>query len=80
MENGKPAPDIFLLAAKRMGVEPQSCFIFEDSPHGIKAGRAAGMKCIGFPELVPFDEETEKMMIAQVNDLSEAIPILKEYL
>ena len=80
VENGKPAPDIFLLAAKRMGVDPHTCFIFEDSPHGIKAGHTAGMKCIGFPELVPFDEETKKLMIAQVNDLSKAIPILKEYL
>lgn len=77
---GKPAPDIFLLAAERMGAEPKNCFVFEDSPHGIKAGFVAGMKCIGFPDLVQFDDKTCEMMIAQVNDLSEAITILKEYL
>lgn len=77
---GKPAPDIFLLAAERMGAEPKNCFVFEDSPHGIKAGFVAGMKCIGFPDLVQFDDKTCEMMIAQVNHLSEAITILKEYL
>lgn len=80
VKNGKPAPDIFLLAAKRMDVEPQDCFVFEDSPHGIKAGFIAGMKCVGFPDLVQFDDKTREMMIAEVDDLSKAIPILKEYL
>ena len=40
VENGKPAPDVFLLAAKRLGVNPEDCFVFEDSPNGIKAGFA----------------------------------------
>jgi HAD superfamily hydrolase (TIGR01509 family) len=40
---GKPAPDMFLLAAERLGVEPRSCVVIEDSPPGVQAGVAAGM-------------------------------------
>jgi len=45
---GKPAPDLFLYAAKKMGVEPGECIVVEDSPAGISAATAAGMKSIGF--------------------------------
>lgn len=40
---GKPAPDAYLLAAERLGVDPASCVVIEDSPPGVQAGRAAGM-------------------------------------
>ena len=43
VENGKPAPDPYLLAAERLGVDPASCVVFEDAPSGIASGRAAGM-------------------------------------
>jgi HAD superfamily hydrolase (TIGR01509 family) len=46
--NGKPAPDLFLLAAQRIGVEPASCIVIEDSVLGVKAARTAGMAVIGF--------------------------------
>lgn len=45
---GKPAPDLFLLAAQQCGVAPRRCLVVEDSPHGIAAARAAGMMSIGF--------------------------------
>jgi len=41
--NGKPAPDAYLLAAERLGVDPAACLVLEDAPSGIAAGRAAGM-------------------------------------
>jgi HAD superfamily hydrolase (TIGR01509 family) len=41
--HGKPAPDMFLLAAERLGVDPASCVVIEDSPPGVQAGVAAGM-------------------------------------
>jgi HAD superfamily hydrolase (TIGR01509 family) len=41
--HGKPAPDMFLLAAARLGVEPSACVVIEDSPPGVQAGIAAGM-------------------------------------
>jgi HAD superfamily hydrolase (TIGR01509 family) len=43
VEHGKPAPDMFLLAAERLGVEPSACVVIEDSPPGVQAGIAAGM-------------------------------------
>jgi HAD superfamily hydrolase (TIGR01509 family) len=45
---GKPAPDLFLLAARTMQVEPAACLVVEDSAPGIRAARAAGMTAIGF--------------------------------
>jgi beta-phosphoglucomutase-like phosphatase (HAD superfamily) len=47
--HGKPAPDMFLLAAKRMGVAPARCLVFEDAEPGIQAAHAAGMDCVHVP-------------------------------
>jgi sugar-phosphatase len=44
VEHGKPAPDCFLLAAKKLGVKPEECLVFEDAPAGIAAAEAAGAK------------------------------------
>lgn len=46
VEHGKPAPDMFLLAARRMGVAPGDCLVFEDGQPGIRAAEAAGMKWV----------------------------------
>ena len=48
VERGKPAPDLFLFAAKQMGARPDRCVVIEDSPAGIRAGKAAGMTVFGF--------------------------------
>ncbi|MEJ0074456.1 MAG: HAD family hydrolase [Alphaproteobacteria bacterium] len=48
VERGKPAPDLFLFAARQMGATPVHCIVVEDSTLGIEAGRAAGMRVIGF--------------------------------
>ncbi len=45
----KPAPDLFLLAAERLGIAPAACLVFEDSPNGMRAARAAGMRCVAVP-------------------------------
>lgn len=47
-ENGKPEPDVFLHAAKRLGVEPRDCLAIEDAGNGLLAARRAGMACAGF--------------------------------
>jgi HAD superfamily hydrolase (TIGR01509 family) len=44
--HGKPAPDLFLVAAERLGVDPARCVVVEDSPPGVAAGRAAGMRTL----------------------------------
>ena len=46
--HGKPAPDLFLLAARNLGVDPSGCVVVEDSPAGILAAQAAGMRVVGF--------------------------------
>ena len=48
VERGKPAPDLFLLAAGTCGVVPRDCIVVEDSPAGVRAAQAAGMPAIGF--------------------------------
>jgi len=52
VQNGKPAPDIFLLAASRLGVEPADCLVLEDSLPGVKGATSAGMHVIMVPDLV----------------------------
>ena len=51
VERGKPEPDIFLLAAKSLNVNPSRCVVIEDSENGVKAAKKAGMKCVGFAGL-----------------------------
>ncbi|OLP49895.1 HAD family hydrolase [Allorhizobium taibaishanense] len=48
VKNGKPAPDLFLYAADKMTVPPSACVVVEDSPAGLKAARAAGMRALAF--------------------------------
>jgi len=46
VKNKKPDPELFLLAAERIGIEPASCVVIEDTPNGVQAAKAAGAKCI----------------------------------
>lgn len=56
-KKGKPDPEIFLKAAKALGVEPEKCIVIEDSTSGVVAAKAAGMRCIGYanPDAVKQD-------------------------
>lgn len=49
--HGKPAPDVFLLAAERVGVPPSRCVVVEDAPAGVEAGRRGGMRTIGIASM-----------------------------
>ena len=80
VEKGKPEPDIFLLTAEKMGVSPENCFVFEDSPNGILSAFRAGMKCIGVPDIVSFSDDTKKLLFKELKTLDEAIEILKKFL
>ncbi len=50
VRHGKPAPDIFLTAARALGASPEACLVFEDAPSGVEAARAAGMSVIAVPD------------------------------
>jgi len=58
VKNGKPAPDLYLKAAKALGVKPKNCIVIEDSVTGISAGCAAGMTVFAYNEVI--DAETQK--------------------
>ena len=64
--HGKPAPDLFLLAAQKMGEKPENCLVIEDSPAGLKAGLAANMTTLAF---VGSKMNNNDEYIAQVRDL-----------
>lgn len=74
VERGKPHPDIFLLAAERLGKEPRDCVVVEDSPLGVQAGRAAGMRVLGFAREV--DASALRAAGAEVFDDLRALPAL----
>jgi len=58
IQHGKPAPDIFLEAARRLEVPPAACVVLEDSNAGVQAAHAAGMMSLMVPDLIPSTEET----------------------
>ncbi len=49
VENGKPAPDVYFLAARKLGINPNECLVLEDSPRGVQAGKSAGMEVFAIP-------------------------------
>jgi len=56
VQRGKPDPQGFLLGAQRLGLKPQDCLVFEDSPAGVKAGKAAGAHVAIVGGMVPASE------------------------
>ena len=69
---GKPAPDIFLLAAEELKLEPSDCYVFEDSFNGIRSASAAGCAAIMIPDTVQPTEEIKKLCAAIFPNLIEA--------
>jgi HAD superfamily hydrolase (TIGR01509 family) len=70
-ENGKPAPDPFLKAAERLGVEPRSCLALEDSHNGVRSASSAGMITIMVPDLLEPTDEIRGLCALIVRDLHE---------
>ena len=70
--NSKPAPDVFLLAAERLGLPPEACWVFEDSLTGIEAGYRAGCRAVMVPDLVQPTEAARRMCWGIFSDLAEA--------
>lgn len=76
VRQGKPAPDIFLLAAERAGLRSADAVVVEDAPVGIQAGRAAGMKTIGFVGTHPAERLHEAGADRVVERLNQITPAL----
>jgi HAD superfamily hydrolase (TIGR01509 family) len=77
VERGKPAPDVYLGAAAKLGIEPSDCVAIEDSTNGIKAGVAAGMRVVAIPERdFPPSDEAVAMAAAKIDALAELTPEL----
>lgn len=73
VENGKPAPDIFLLAMKRLDVEnPLDCVVFEDSEAGLRAAQAAGMLTVFVPDMVEPTRAVLEKVWKRIESLDEA--------
>ena len=78
---GKPAPDVYLEAARRLGVDAGRCVAVEDSGNGMRSAAAAGMAVIAFPNPhYPPDEEALALASARIGTLSEITPELVERL
>ncbi|HEX8550888.1 MAG TPA: HAD family phosphatase [Abditibacteriaceae bacterium] len=56
VQHGKPNPEVFLIAAQRLGITPEKCLVFEDSPEGAEAARLAGMPCVVINPMKPRDQ------------------------
>ncbi|MDR1948644.1 MAG: HAD family phosphatase [Spirochaetaceae bacterium] len=72
---GKPAPDIFLLAAERLGRDPAVCIGFEDSPAGLLALHGAGIKSVFVKDLVEPPEEVLRTVWRRYDNLAEAVSL-----
>ncbi len=73
VERGKPAPDLFLLAAERLAVPPESCVVFEDAPAGLEAAARAGMRRVWVPNIHTRLLEPSVAVDATFESLAEAI-------
>lgn len=69
---GKPEPDIFLLAAKKLGLSSMDCYVFEDGINGVRAGIAAGCATIMIPDLTQPTEELRSACAGIYSSLLEA--------
>ena len=76
--NGKPAPDIYLLAAEKLNLAPENCLALEDSPTGIRSASAAGCLPVMIPDLDQPEPETKELLFARADSLTDIIAIVKQ--
>ena len=78
VKRGKPHPEIFLLAASRLGVPPAACIGVEDSNNGLRAVHGAGMRAVFVPDLTPAAEDVRGMIWRTCESLTDLIPLLEK--
>jgi len=79
VKDAKPSPDVYLLAARTLGVAPTECIAVEDSGHGVMAAKAAGMATIMVPDMVQPNERIRALCAAVCVDLDEALGLLRSH-
>ena len=77
VEHGKPEPDIFLRAAKAIGISPSEAVVVEDSINGIKAGYAADMRVVHIPDTIAIDDDIRKLTYMVCADLNGLIYVVE---
>lgn len=77
VEHGKPEPDIFLRAAKAIGISPSEAVVVEDSINGIKAGYAADMRVVHIPDTIAIDDDIRKLTYMVCADLNGFIDVVE---
>ena len=80
VEHSKPAPDIYLKSVESLSLSPSECVAVEDSPNGVRAAVAAGIKCVMVPDQIQPDDEMRKSAWRIINSLSELPPVISECL
>ena len=80
IRQSKPAPDIFLLAGRLLGAAPADCLVLEDSPNGLKAGRAAGMRTCMVPDRIPLTPALAPFADDVRGSLFDVIPLIRPWL
>lgn len=76
VENGKPAPDVYLYASDKIGEAPCDCIAVEDSPNGVLSAHAAGCRVAVVPDLTPADSMMKQNGTWILNNLADLIPII----
>lgn len=80
VEKSKPEPDIFLLAAGKMGIAPEECLVFEDSYNGVRAAHRAGMNPVMIPDILQPTDEMQELTAGIFSSLEEAMPFVFDQL
>ena len=74
--HSKPEPDIYLTAARLAGVAPGECLVLEDSPNGLKSGRAAGARTVMIPDIIPFSEALRPYCDYLCDDMADVLALI----
>ncbi len=80
IRRSKPAPDIYLAGAEALHVRPENCLVLEDSPNGLKSGRAAGMRTCMVPDRIPYSDKLAPYADDVCKSLLDVIPLIEPWL
>jgi len=77
VESGKPSPDIYLYAARQLGLPAGECMALEDSPNGVRSASSAGCVTVMVPDLTQPDDELTGLIFARADSLADVPEIIE---